>query len=661
MSNVILEQTPARVASTLPLVRPRRRWGEQIVALCCLLLVLAADLAIVRVGLDVVDDGYFIEQAARVVQGQLPYRDFDSLYTPALVYVHAAVLALFPGSPVVDVRIVGLVARLVLAAGLYLVCRPLVRPSLAVLPALYILVALDRLPGDWEPHPGWPSAALTVITAWAFTRLPTARVSRRNVLLVVIGALAGLVFAFKQNAGVLIGLALVASTAWQGIDGMRTDVTRALRTMQLLLLLLVIAATTWLVHPHARASILAYFLIPLLAAGCAALAPVRVSPTGRGLGSWFGVVGWLGLGWSIVTLPWLSALLAALDWHVVLLKGFVGVVNQEVLWSPLEGPAGGAWASLVGIGVGLLAVVHWRRRPWRCAGALVLVVAFGVSMVLLTGQAGEPMLVALVLAPGRAAAALDLFLPVVCIVAGAGLSLRPLPVRTAWWLRWMTVASALTFLTEYPRVDEVHLAWSAALPLATGAIVLARLCTELTHHWWLTGLSRYLLTSALLIVPVASVLDNVGIRSDGFVALSEGGLPLRLLTTTTLTGPPTVDGMAVNVDQANSLIAAAQFVTAHTASGEAIFVYPTSPLLYVLADRPNPTRYAHLYAGAATPAELNQVIATLDETPVNLVVVSESDLDFWGLPGVNAPLETYLVDRYREIARFGPYLVLHRN
>jgi hypothetical protein len=641
--------------------RPGRR-REEFAVLFCLVLVLCAELMLVRVGLDAADEGYFIEQATRVVRGQLPYRDFDSLYTPALLYVHAAILPVFLGSPLVDLRTVGLLARLVLAGGLYLVCRPLVRPAIAWLPSLYVLVALDRVPATWEPHPGWPSAALTIVAVWAYARLPSTNGFRRNVLLAAIGACAALVFAFKQNAGVLLGLALVVSTAWIGIEGTGTQVTRGLRRVQLLLLIVVIVTTMWLVHPHASWSTLAYFLVPLIAAGVSAILPAHVSGTRRGVGSWLGVLGWLGLGWSVVSLPWLIALLAALNWNFVLLKGFIGAASQDGLWYPLHAPGGGAWASLLGVGVGLLALVRCRRPPLLCGGAVLVVLAFGVSMIILTAEGGESVVRSLVLAPGRAADGVALFLPVVCIVAGAVLSFRPLPSGTAWWLRWMTVASALTFLTEYPRVDDVHLMWSAGLPLATGVVVLPRLYTHLTGRWSATGASRYLLATALVVVPIAAGLRNLGIRSQGFVGLLDpGAQPVELTSNATLMGPPAVIGMVVSNKQARTLIAAAQFVAVNTTPGEAIFVYPTSPLVYVLADRRNETRFTHLYPGAASPAELNGVIATLDQIPINVVVVSESDLAFWGPPGENAPLEAYLVDNYHQIARFGEYLVLHRD
>jgi len=164
---------------------------EEGLAVLALLAVLLADLALIRFGVDALDEGYFLEQATRVVRGDLPYRDFDSLYTPALLYVHAALLSLFGEPHALVLRAVGLVARALLAGGLYLLCRPLARPAFAVLPGLYVLLALDQVPLMWEPHPGWPSAALTVLVAWAFTRLPRLSDSRRTVWLIAMGALAG--------------------------------------------------------------------------------------------------------------------------------------------------------------------------------------------------------------------------------------------------------------------------------------------------------------------------------------------------------------------------------------------------------------------------------------------------------------------------------------
>jgi hypothetical protein len=646
-----------------PLERPHQKRGEEIVALLCLTLALSVDLALIRFGLDAQDEGYFVEQATRVLHGQVPYRDFDSLYTPGLLYVHAAVLSIFGGSPLIDLRAVGLISRVVLAVGLYLVCRPLVRPAIAVLPSLFILVGLDRLPSTWEPHPGWPSAALTVIGVWAFMWLPTHTRLRRAAALIGLGALAGLTFVFKQNAGVLLGLALVLGFAWQP----RT-VTRPLRVAQFALLLLTLAATLVLIRPHFSVSGALYLLLPLLAVGYAALRDVRVASDGAGLTSLIGAVVCLGVGFCLVSLPWLIALMSALNWNVDLVKSFVGVTNQDVLWYPLKFPGGTAWATLLGVALALLLLVRARRWYAR-ALALVLVVAFATTMLTVTAEAGEPPSLALLLAPGRAAYGWALTLPFVSMLAGALLlATAELPARTAWLLRWLLIAGAVTFLTEYPRMDEVHLTWSACLPLAVGAVVLAYLFTDLARRWNIHGLQRYVLAAALVLVPLATAARNIGTRTDGFVGLVDTSLPenaggggVRFTARTRLDEPPSVAGITVPTQEASRLIAAAHYISANTRPGEPIFVYPTAPLLYVLADRPNPVRFDHLYAGAASPSELAGVISTLQAAPVNLVVVSESQLLFWGPPAQNAQLEDYLANNYVPVAQFGDYYILRRQ
>src|SRR3982074_3326930 len=142
-SAVVLAPERTRPATPRVSRLGRLRWPGDALAILCLLLVLGIDLALIRVGLDAQDEGYFLEQARRVVHGDLPYRDFDSLYTPALLYVHAALFSLLGDAHVLILRATGLLARALLVGGLYLVCRPLVRPWIAILPGLYILVPLD--------------------------------------------------------------------------------------------------------------------------------------------------------------------------------------------------------------------------------------------------------------------------------------------------------------------------------------------------------------------------------------------------------------------------------------------------------------------------------------------------------------------------------------
>ena len=74
--------SPAR-QSTLPVLLA--------VSLVCACLVVEA--AVLRVGIDDLDEGYFVQQAVRVLHGQVPYRDFATFYSPGLAYVHAVLFS----------------------------------------------------------------------------------------------------------------------------------------------------------------------------------------------------------------------------------------------------------------------------------------------------------------------------------------------------------------------------------------------------------------------------------------------------------------------------------------------------------------------------------------------------------------------------------------
>jgi hypothetical protein len=607
---------------------------EEWVAILVGLAALGIDLALIRVGLDPQDEGYFMEQATRVLRGDLPYRDFDTLYTPGLLYLHAALLGLVGDPSVLVLRAVGFVARALLAFGLYALCRRLARPLFAILPALYVLVGLDGVPQTWEPHPGWPSAALTVLTVLAVTRLPALRGRQRGLWLFGIGAATAVVFVFKQNVGVFLGMAVVACAVLQGLDGARQTPTRGLRLLQLGLIAAFLLAVAWLIHSHADVLVAVYFLVPIGAALVAPLWLPDASDSGRGPSSLLAPFVWLAAGFGIVTLPWLVALLGALDGQVALLSGFVGAVDQDVLWHPLDLPTGGDWATVLGCVVAVVLALQLGRSMLGRLAASGVAVTFAACGVLLTAHADDNPLAAVLLWPGRATDNTQALLPLLAIVAGAVWCVRAPRSNTRWEIGWLTMASAVIFLSEYPRIDEVHLAWAASLAFATGAVVLEKLYAWLVRRWRLEGAARGVLVAALLAVPAATTVPNIGER---------------------------IHALAVSEKNTAAFTSTMNYVQGVTSPGEPIFVYPTMPLLYVMADRPNPTRYAHLYPGAASPNELDSIIATLDEQPVRVVVVNQAALKYWGPPASNQPLEDFLALGYQSVARFGDYRVLVRR
>src|SRR5579864_5930347 len=129
--------SPRKAASILT------RRMHQVWPIGLLMAALAVEAGMLRVGIDDLDEGYFIQQATRVVHGQVPFRDFATLYSPGLVYLHAAVFGVFGGPSLVTARVVSLLARAGLMFGVYALTRPFVRSAWwAAAPGLVLLLGL---------------------------------------------------------------------------------------------------------------------------------------------------------------------------------------------------------------------------------------------------------------------------------------------------------------------------------------------------------------------------------------------------------------------------------------------------------------------------------------------------------------------------------------
>src|SRR5919199_2924691 len=105
-----------------------RRIGEPpLLVGSLLLLAIGLEAAMLWVGIDDLDEGYFAQQATRVLHGQIPYRDFDSLYTPGLLYLHAGLFFVLGGPSLIGLRVVGLVGRALVVWLMYALGRSFAR------------------------------------------------------------------------------------------------------------------------------------------------------------------------------------------------------------------------------------------------------------------------------------------------------------------------------------------------------------------------------------------------------------------------------------------------------------------------------------------------------------------------------------------------------
>jgi hypothetical protein len=629
----------------------------------CVLAVAALVFALYtwsgRYWIDLIDEGYFVYLASRVHAGDLPYRDFDSYYTPGIFYLYAWTLDQF-GASVEPIRFLMAGVRVLWALLLYQLTRRVAPWPFALLPFL-VIAAVDAAPVFPEPHPSWPAILATLGVVEAVAR-HQAGGGRRWI--VFAGALAAIAFAFKQNVGVFAALAIGAYLLLRE----RRQSGRLLLAVQGLFALALGSAVTVLLWPGLSVLLASTILLPLLLTlgllVWSAWSHVRVDGWTPGLSPFLIDAVAAGAAFVVVSLAWLVPLTLALGVRGVPWGLFVGQVNQGALMLPLDPPPPATRpVVLVAIWLPILiAFLGWRRGvPSRriLAGAVVasaLVALLPVAYVVDESLAEIAVLYPWLTYLNDELGSLFIYLPAVGAWVGLAMLvivvIRRAPVQP---LAWYLLAGTLSALALYPRVDTVHAMFAGPPLLVVGAWGLAWAYRALAHH--LNGLNRVLVYVSLMVVPIAAVAPHVYWRYVTIVH-ADPRSP---------TPPAYVDlGLeraSVRVPEhiATSIRGAVEYVQAGTPSGAPFFAYPVNPLFNFLADRPNPTRFNHFIAGALTPSDMEEVIADLERARPRFVLWDHGGASYFKTDLTNRPLSDYIWGCYSQVAAFSPYLILERH
>ena len=158
-----LDQGRANVRPSSPpaLTLPERRPAEWGIAIALFVLATAYSLLFRRYGL-VANEGTILQGAQRILDGQVPYRDFFTLFTPGSYYFHALLFRIF-GDSIIVARTAEAVNGGLFAALTYLLARRVCARWSALLTA-YIVVVTVLSYGLFAVH-NWDS------TVWAYLTL----------------------------------------------------------------------------------------------------------------------------------------------------------------------------------------------------------------------------------------------------------------------------------------------------------------------------------------------------------------------------------------------------------------------------------------------------------------------------------------------------------
>lgn len=131
-----------------------------VIILLCFALIIA--LPRYRTGIDVGDEGFLAYGAERVLDGQLPNRDFVSLQPPFSFYTTAFFFHIF-GISLVSLRILGLSIYLLIITMVYIVSLRFARPILALTAG--VLAAVMSMPFfNFTPFAAWHGILASLVT-----------------------------------------------------------------------------------------------------------------------------------------------------------------------------------------------------------------------------------------------------------------------------------------------------------------------------------------------------------------------------------------------------------------------------------------------------------------------------------------------------------------
>jgi len=153
------------------------------------------------------DEGYYLYESARLLDGAVFYRDLFDLITPGSHWLLAGLFHAF-GTTMATARGLHAATQGVIVALVWTSCRLLgVRPAVAAAAALLQPALFEPAWQCTSPH--WLATLLTLAVLAALLRAPSAAI--------LPGALVGLLIAVQQQKGVVIGVGAAAAIVAGGL------------------------------------------------------------------------------------------------------------------------------------------------------------------------------------------------------------------------------------------------------------------------------------------------------------------------------------------------------------------------------------------------------------------------------------------------------------
>lgn len=168
--------------------------------LCMLLMLLLP----IKIPFNAYDEGLAIFNAARVLNGDIPYKDFWAIYPPGQFYTLAAIFSLF-GTNVLSARLYDIAVRLVIVLGVYFIANRTASRALSCF--ICAITALLLATAGFYTYAVFPALALGLLSVLSL--LKACETGRRQ-WLVLSGALVGMATWFRWDVGLYAGMSVLS-------------------------------------------------------------------------------------------------------------------------------------------------------------------------------------------------------------------------------------------------------------------------------------------------------------------------------------------------------------------------------------------------------------------------------------------------------------------
>jgi hypothetical protein len=179
----------------------REYWKVLVVTLCVALLTITCCYSFIR-DIGIYDEGFALTNALRIMNGEVPFRDYWAAYPPGTSYVLMVFFSIFEPSLIVA-RTVNLAWTLILLGSFYVVARRFTNTWIGL-----VSIIVTTL---WISASLYPSYSVTPALALIFLVLSlyfTGLCTNRGPLITLSGILGGLVVFFRHDLSAYLFIAL---------------------------------------------------------------------------------------------------------------------------------------------------------------------------------------------------------------------------------------------------------------------------------------------------------------------------------------------------------------------------------------------------------------------------------------------------------------------